>query len=107
MHYYAASTCVSDRKYLTKQEGPMDEPIEEVIKQAYISNLKFRSVLGISKDGRPIYTPLHGNGQEYGDCEVDICNGMTINGAYAYVSTLHHPYIMGCFGPGSKAENLN
>ena len=32
---------------------------------------------------------------------------MTINGGYAYVSTLHHPYIMGCFGPGNKVENLS
>ena len=59
-------------------------------------------MLGLSKDGRPIYTPLHSNGQEYAGCDVDVCSGMTINGQYAYVSTLFHPYIMGCYGAGNS-----
>lgn len=107
MMYYSASTCVADKKYLPRKEGPMDLPVEEVMNDAYTSHLPYRSVLGISKDGRPIYTPLHGNGKRYDDCEVDICNGLVINGVYSYVSTMHHPYIMGCYGPGSKPENLN
>jgi len=73
----------------------------------YNTTKNFRSVLGVSKDGRPIYTPFHGNGKDYDPCEVDICNGININGVYSYVSTLYHPYIMGCFGPGSSPENLN
>ena len=40
----------------------------------------YRSVLGISKDGLPVYTPYHSNGKAYDFCEVDICNGMIING---------------------------
>ena len=101
MHYYTASTCVADKHFLTKNEGPMDLPIEESIRMGYNTTKNFRSVLGISKDGRPIYTPFHGNGKVYDDCEVDICNGIYINGVYSYVSTLFHPYIMGCYGPGS------
>lgn len=82
----------------------MDRPIEELIEEVFGDKLKYRSVLGISKDGRPIYTPLHDNGKEYDDCDVDICNGIEIGGHYAYVSTLFHPYIMGCYGPGSNLE---
>lgn len=64
----------------------------------------YRSVLGLSKDGIPVYTPYHGGGKSYDYCEVDICNGMTINGQYSYVSTFFHPYIMGCYGAGSSAK---
>lgn len=61
----------------------------------------YRSVFGISKDGRPIYTPYYSNGIAYSDCDVDMCNGIMINGQYSYVTTFFHPYIMGCFGQGS------
>ena len=64
----------------------------------------YRSVAGLSKDGRPIYGPFYGNKQEYKSCDVDVCNGMTINGEYAYVSTFFHPYIQGCFGPGNMPD---
>jgi hypothetical protein len=73
----------------------------EVYKNSY-KKLPFRSIFGLSKDGRPIYTPYHGNLQEYGSCDVDVCNGLKIGGHYAYVSTFFHPYIMGCFGPGDS-----
>lgn len=80
----------------------MTRNLQDITKEAYNNNLKYRSVLGISKDGRPIYTPLYDDGKTYDDCDVDICNGMMIGGHYAYVSTMFHPYIMGCFGPGSS-----
>ncbi len=35
-----------------------------------------------------------------------MCNGITIGGHYAYVSTLFHPYTVGCYGPGSNPENI-
>jgi hypothetical protein len=62
----------------------------------------YRAAAGISKDGRPIYSPYHGNMKSYGDCEVDVCNGKMINGHYSYVSTWFHPYFMGCYGPGNN-----
>jgi len=31
---------------------------------------------------------------------------MTVNGVYSYVSTLFHPYIMGCFGAGSNVTGM-
>ena len=59
-------------------------------------------MLGIVKDGRPVYTPMHGGGKTIDSCEVDVCNGLELNGHYSYVSTLFHPYIVGCYGPGSS-----
>lgn len=61
----------------------------------------YRSAFGMSKDGRPILSPFHGNGIAYSDCEVDVCNGLEINGHYMYATTFFHPYIQGCYGKGS------
>ena len=76
--------------------------MKAIIRENYKESMRYRSTFGLSKDGRPIYTPLHGNGAEYQSCEVDVCNGMTIGGHYSYVSTLFHPYIMGCYGAGNS-----
>jgi hypothetical protein len=66
----------------------------------YTEKMAYRSVLGLAKDGRPVYTPIYSGGSSYDDCDIDVCNGIFLNGHYAYVSTLNHPYIMGCYGPG-------
>ena len=58
--------------------------------------------MGIAKDGLPVYTPYFNNGETYAGTDVDVCNGLTINGVYAYVSTLFHPYFIGCYGKGSS-----
>ena len=68
MQYYAASSCIADKKYLEKNIGPVDLPIDEIITDAYDTSKRYRSVLGVSKDGRPIYTPMHGGGKTYSDC---------------------------------------
>jgi hypothetical protein len=70
-------------------------------KTAYTEGLPYRSVLGLAKDGRPVYTPFYSDLKAYDDCEVDVCNGISLNGHYSYVSTFTHPYIMGCYGPGT------
>jgi len=74
------------------------------IREVYEKKHPFRSVFGLSKDGRPIYTPHYGGKKDYTDCDVDVCNGMNINGHYSYVSTYFHPYVMGCYGPGDKSS---
>lgn len=66
--------------------------------------MKYRSVIGIAKDGRPIYSPYENNGKAYGDCDVDICNGKEIGGNYAYVATFFHPFVIGCYGKGSNPK---
>ena len=65
--------------------------------------MSYRSALGLSKDGYPIYSPMYKGSDFYDYCDVDICNGLKINGSdnYSYVTTYFHPYIMGCFGEGS------
>jgi len=101
-HYHTASSCIGDPDYYTKNPGPLREGDVKDTITAGFKVTPYRSTLGIAKDGRPVYTPLHSGGKSYTDCEVDICNGMIIGGSYAYVSTLFHPYIIGCFGPGSS-----
>lgn len=66
--------------------------------------MPYRTAIGISKDGRPILSPYQNNGQAYDDCEVDVCNGLMVNGHYMYATTFFHPYIMGCYGKGNSPE---
>lgn len=101
-HYHSPSTCIADQDYILNAPMGRMGDVMNLTRSVYNENLKYRSVLGISKDGRPIYTPLYDNGKEYSGCDVDICNGIEIDGHYSYVSTLFHPYIMGCYGPGSS-----
>ena len=45
------------------------------------------------------------SGKKRENCDVDICSGFTDgNGNYAYQSTFHHPYLVGCYGKGSSTE---
>ena len=93
------STCIGDPSI-----NPLARDKTDILAKtrAAYKAMPYRSVFGLAKDGRPIYTPHFGNGQDYKDCEVDICNGMSIGGHYSYVSTFFHPYVMGCFGPGDS-----
>ena len=68
--------------------------------------------MGVSKDGRAIYGPKRpGSGLTYAACELDICNGklVTPDGStsqvYAYFGTIHHPYVIGCYGPGNTPDD--
>eukprot|EP00347_Sterkiella_histriomuscorum_P010664 403375398 len=58
--------------------------------------------IGLAKDGHPIYGPFNDRGSLWQPCEVDVCNGLFINNQYAYVSTMFHPYFIGCWGPTNK-----
>lgn len=40
----------------------------------------------------------------YSGCQVDVCNGLKINGVYSYVATLFHPYFIGCYGEGNYPD---
>lgn len=103
-HYHIASTCRAKSDYFDVNVGNKVTDIKGTVKSAYAANLAYRSAYGVSKDGRPIYTPLVGNGNEIAACDLDVCNGMELNGNYVYYSTLFHPYFMGCYGKGSKPE---
>jgi len=58
--------------------------------------------IGIARDGHKIYGPFaDASGTYYDPCDVDICNGMTIDGEYVYVTTYFFPYTVGCFSVGN------
>ena len=99
LHYHGVGTCVGDSEWELDTSA---ENIKESMKEAWL-NRPYREVFGLSFDGRPIYSPYYSDGTSYSDCDVDVCNGMEIDGHYAYVSTFFHPYIMGCYGPGNNA----
>lgn len=102
LHYHVASTCQGNPNWNTDNRATIQtEDILKSVREAW-KGKPYRSVLGISKDGRPIYGPFYNNGLDYKDCDVDVCNGLYINGHYSYVSTFFHPYAMGCFGPGNN-----
>mmetsp|Transcript_12749 Transcript_12749/g.12620 ORF Transcript_12749/g.12620 Transcript_12749/m.12620 type:complete len:80 (-) Transcript_12749:140-379(-) len=59
--------------------------------------------VGIAKDGYIMWNYFKDNGDLWSDCEVDVCNGVLVDGTnYGYVSTSFHPYYLGCFGPGDN-----
>lgn len=110
MHYHSASPCIPDTSIdaNVNMEGKVDDhgfaADQDVLAwmRKGFEKMPYRSVFGLSKDGRPIYTPHYDNGKDYDDCDVDVCNGMLLNGHYSYVATFFHPYIMGCYGPGDS-----
>lgn len=59
--------------------------------------------VGLALDGHVIYGPWKSNTNTWDDCDVDVCNGLTVNGDYAYAMTNFHPYTIGCWGPGNKS----
>lgn len=55
-------------------------------------------VVGIALDGYLIYSPYDADGNLH--TGLDNCNGKIVGGTYAYYTTPHFPYTIGCFGPG-------
>ena len=103
LHYHIAATCSVDPTWDDTTGGVPIQTTDVLAAVRDAWDIKpYRSVFGLSKDGRPIYGPYYDNLKEYGDCYVDICNGRMINGHYSYVSTFFHPYVMGCYGPGNN-----
>lgn len=102
-HYHTAATCLADAAAYMSKTGRMDRDVKTFMQNAWMA-IPFRTAVGVSKDGRPILSPYHDNGKAYDDCEVDVCNGIDVNGHYMYATTFFHPYIMGCYGKGNKIE---
>ena len=92
-----AAPCTSNSYPLCSQD-----PRQHAI--AYIpEQLQTKLPIGIAKDGRVIYGPYRTDGVLWQPCDVDVCNGRLESNTYYYVSTLFHPYFVGCWGPGNKA----
>jgi len=62
--------------------------------------------IGIAKDGHIIWGPFDADGDLWGDCDVDVCNGIQVDGYYGYAATGFHPYIVGCWGPGNYPADM-
>ena len=63
-------------------------------------------VVGIAKDGHKILGPFKSDGSLWQPCDVDICNGVIINGSYYYAMTNFYPYSIGCWGPATSTGSL-
>jgi hypothetical protein len=88
----------------------IDDDILGSIDKVWGTYWNYRVAIGIARDGRVIYSPYL-NKKKYEPCDVDICNGLIVpptlaneKEVYAYVSTNFHPYLIGCYGPGSKPD---
>jgi hypothetical protein len=66
------------------------------------SDEEYLTPIGIAKDGHIIWGPYNATGSVWNTCDLDVCNGMFINGYYGYTATNTHPYLVGCFGPGNN-----
>ena len=58
----------------------MDQDVKTYMQEMWLANMAYTSAFGIAKDGRPVLSPYKNGGTAWGDCEVDVCNGVTING---------------------------
>lgn len=107
-HYYSASPCILDGAWKENPEGSTCKSDSSCSSDmlTYMLNVrrsqKTLMPVGIAKDGHKIYGPYDANGDLWDACDVDVCNGMTINGEYAYVLTSFFPYTVGCFSTGNQ-----
>ena len=103
-HYHAFVPCALN-KSVAAAEACLNNAIcdaDPILygEEAYTS-YKSLNPIGIAKDGHIIWGMYNSNGALWGDCDVDVCNGATIDGYYGYAATSFHPYIVGCWGPGN------
>lgn len=125
-HYHSVSPCINSA-FLTT--GPRADPAQfnftecrnhslcednkfEWVQSGFPShsgnnNRWHKAVIGLSKDGRPIYGPWDGNGDEWAAQNVDACNGVLDGDDYYYVGTAWHPYAVGCQGPSNSPHTLS
>lgn len=107
-HYHAPSPCITNPyPYQSGSILPCVD-VDECWGQApeyLLSNFnQTQSPIALAKDGRIVWGPYNAYGQTYSACNVDVCNGLWLDGYYSYVATPFHPYNPGCFGPGSTVS---
>jgi len=106
-HYYSMSPCLvlSNARGYTFGATCKSNSVCYKDKKTYMGTVKtsVKKVLpvGIARDGHKIYGPFDASGSYYDPCDVDMCNGMTIDGDYVYVTTYFFPYTVGCFSVGN------
>ena len=110
--YNIISPCLVDAQLRARvqiNDCQEDADCSQGYKKYVASEWSYKKLLpvGIAMDGHPIYGPYKNDGSLWQPCEVDICNGVFMNGQYAYVATLFHPYFVGCWGPGNEPIGLS
>ena len=86
---------------MCEEQEDCDSDIKKYMVQDVPNLTKTYLPIGIAKDGHMIMGPYKKDGTLWQPCDIDACNGVTINQNYVYVSTLFHPYTVGCWGPSS------
>ncbi|CDW88993.1 UNKNOWN [Stylonychia lemnae] len=106
-HYYSLSPCMI-KAYSRKQTSPkecLDIPACQSDKLKFmrteITQATGFAPIGIALDGHVIFGPYNATGNLWQPCDVDACNGITVDNNYIYVSTMFHPYTVGCWGPAN------
>jgi hypothetical protein len=107
-HYYSMSPCIFDGSlkslpgaYACSADATCKSDKKTYILKAKTSQKTLLPV-GIARDGHKIYGPYDSTGATWDACDVDMCNGLYINGEYAYVMTTFFPYSVGCFAVGNQ-----
>ncbi|CDW77974.1 UNKNOWN [Stylonychia lemnae] len=108
-HYYAWSPCILPSGPSRNSDSDSCNLIPACKDDALAYSLSFMKnqektimVIGVARDGHSILGPYRKDGMLWQPCDVDLCNGLEIAGIYYYVTTMFHPYTVGCWGPGPK-----
>lgn len=105
-HFYSFSPCMmsSPQKSSSSGQSCASYPGCKTSTSTYMASSvsKTPSPIGIALDGHAIYSPWKSTSSQWDQCDVDVCNGLTVNGVYGYATTTFHPYTVGCWGPGNK-----
>lgn len=108
-HYHHWSNCIHDGPTTTIPAACIDlgddcseNALTWALNDGWADTADFGGMVGIAKDGHPIYGPYNEDGELWTCDDHDICNGRFFdNGTYGYVSTMVHPYVLGCWGPAA------
>ncbi|CDW90957.1 UNKNOWN [Stylonychia lemnae] len=105
-HYYGWSPCILPSDLIKSRNAEFCRNIPACIQDQLGYSLSFLSpqektimIIGIARDGHSILGPYKRDGELWQPCDVDMCNGIEIAGIYYYVTTMFHPYTVGCWGP--------
>jgi hypothetical protein len=111
-HYHSWSPCINEGTMRSTTESPAmckdandckTAPIQWGIDGGWTETSEWGGMVGVAKDGHPIYGPYNSDGELWTCDDHDICNGRFFdNGTYGYVATTTFPYILGCFGPADQ-----
>ncbi len=108
-HYHAASPCLGDTSLSATSPARCYNVAScwgyymDFITSHFSKSL---TPIGLAKDGHIIWGPYDSSGSLFDPCDLDYCNGGTIDGVYGYAATTYHPYLPSCFGPATSRGSI-